>query len=159
MWFRGDVGWRNLMLVSLGVKRVKSFVFFLYQSIFRADSNPSSRRDMTPYSLVAQSSQIYLSQVHVFPLSDIDGKLLFYATWRKTLYSVPWLGPVVWRLVGANPRLNFNVGFFIPLRRSLFGIIFSIPFFIASHNQIPHKRKYTKFLVYTLRFHTNPGIT
>ena len=85
--------------------------------------------------------------------------ILFYATWRKTLYSVPWLGPVVWRLVGANPRLNFNVGFFILLRRSLFGIIFSIPFFIASHNQILHKRKYTKFLVYTLRFHTNPGIT
>lgn len=31
----------------------------------RADSNPSSRRDMTPYSLVAQSSQIYLSQILV----------------------------------------------------------------------------------------------
>lgn len=30
---------------------------------------------MTPYSLIAQSSQIYLSQVHVFPLSDIGGKL------------------------------------------------------------------------------------
>ena len=35
---------------------------------------------MTPYSLIAQSSQIYLSQVHVFPLSDIGDKLLFYAT-------------------------------------------------------------------------------
>ena len=35
---------------------------------------------MTPYSLIVQSSQIYLSQVHVFPLSDIGDKLLFYAT-------------------------------------------------------------------------------
>ncbi|XP_027056010.1 AP-5 complex subunit beta-1-like, partial [Pocillopora damicornis] len=50
---------------SSNALRVKSFVFFLYQSIFRADSNPSSRRDMTPYSLVAQSSQIYLSQILV----------------------------------------------------------------------------------------------
>ena len=121
-------GWCWMEKFDAGL--VKSFVFFLYQSIFRADSNPSSRRDMTPYSLVAQSSQIYLSQVHVFPLSDIDGKLLFYATWRKTLYSVPWIGPVVWRLVGANPRLNFNAGF---LAEKPFRNNFLYSFFLLHH--------------------------
>ena len=42
--------------------------------------------------------------------------------------STVLLGPVVQRPISANPGLNFNLGFFIPLLKSLFGIIFSVLF-------------------------------
>ena len=35
-------------------------------------------------------------------------------------------GPVVLRLISANPRLNYNPGFFIPMFKSLFGIFSSV---------------------------------
>ena len=157
-------------MVTCGSERVKSFYFFL-SPFFNAWKyiNPFSGQTqiqvqgriwlLIPWLL---SRPRFISVRYMYLLCLVTNYfviILFYATWRKTLHSVPWLELVVRRLVSANPRLNFHVGFFIPLWRSLFGIIFSIPFFIASHNQILHKRKYTKFLVYTLRFHTNPGLT
>ena len=35
-------------------------------------------------------------------------------------------GPVVLSLISANPRLNYNPGFFIPMFKSLFGIFSSV---------------------------------
>ena len=67
----------------------------------------------------------------------------------KSRFTV--LGPAVRRLVSANPRLNFNPGFFIPLWRSLLGIIFSLPFFFFEHNII---KFFTK--VRTLNFLFTP---
>ena len=50
--------------------------------------------------------------------------------------------PFVQRLVNANPGLNFYVGFFNPLFKSLFGIIFSI-LCRASDNQILFSFKFS----------------
>ena len=64
--------------------------------------------------------------------------------------------------LSTNPRLNFNMGFFIPLLQSLFQII-SILF--AGH---PIIQLYTKVALLNfsfkafkskIRFHTNPGLS
>ena len=54
------------------------------------------------------------------------------------------LGPVVRRPISANPRLNWNLGFFIPLFKILFGIIFCVPF-RASNSHILDKNYSTEF--------------
>ena len=46
------------------------------------------------------------------------------------------LGPVVRRPISANPGLNFNLGFFIPLLKSLFGIIFSVLFKVSNSHTL-----------------------
>ena len=48
-------------------------------------------------------------------------------------------GLVIWRLISINLGSDFNLGFSIPLLKSLCGIIFSIQF-RASNNHIPEKR-------------------
>ena len=53
-------------------------------------------------------------------------------------------GPVVWRPIGANPKLNFNLGLFIPLFKSLFGIISGL-LFRASNNYDLGKKNSTEF--------------
>ena len=52
--------------------------------------------------------------------------------------------PVVRRPISANPKLNFNLGLFIPLFKSLFGIV-SCLLFIASYNHILDKKNSTEF--------------
>ena len=65
-------------------------------------------------------------------------------------------GPVVWRLISANPWLNFILGFFIPLFKSLYRIIFSVPF--RESNYIVDKKNCTEFSFKAFRseiiFHT-----
>ena len=72
------------------------------------------------------------------------------------------LGPVVQRLISANPRLNFNLDFFIPLFKSLFGIVSGV-FYRASNNHILDKKNLTEFsfkvIRSEIRFHTNPGFS
>ena len=53
-------------------------------------------------------------------------------------------GPVVLRLISANPGLNFNLRFFIPLLKSLFGKIFSV-LFKASSSHTLNKKNSTEF--------------
>ena len=45
-------------------------------------------------------------------------------------------GPVVRRPISANPGLNFNLGFLIPLLKSLFGIIFSVLFKVSNSHTL-----------------------
>ena len=45
-------------------------------------------------------------------------------------------GPVVQRPISANPGLNFNLGFLIPLLKSLFGIIFSVLFEVSNSHTL-----------------------
>ena len=72
------------------------------------------------------------------------------------------LGPVVRRPFSCNPRLNFNLGFFIPLFKSLFGII-SCLIFKASNNHILDKKNLTEFsfkaIRSEIRFYTNPELS
>ena len=46
------------------------------------------------------------------------------------------LGPVVRRPISTNPGLNFNLGFLIPLLKSLFGIIFSVLFKVSNSHTL-----------------------
>ena len=62
------------------------------------------------------------------------------ATWKEDhitdmvniIVNDDQLGPVVQRPISANPGLNFNRGFLIPLLKSLFGIIFSVLFEVSN---------------------------
>ena len=71
-------------------------------------------------------------------------------------------GPVFQKPISANPRLNFNLCFYIFLFDSLFGIIFST-LYGASNHQIVDKKNYTEFSLKAsraeIRFHTNPGLS
>ena len=71
-------------------------------------------------------------------------------------------GPVVRRPISANPGLNFNLHFFIPLLKSLFGKIFSV-LFKASSSHTLNKKNSTEFSCKAFRseigFHTNPGLS
>ena len=71
-------------------------------------------------------------------------------------------GPVVRRPISVNPGLNFNLRFFIPLLKSLFGKIFSV-FFKASNSHALDKNNSTEFSFKALRseigFYTNPGLS
>ena len=61
------------------------------------------------------------------------------------------LGPVVQMPISAKIGLNFNQGFFIPLFKRLFGIIF--PFlYRAFNNQIVDKKNYTEFYLKSFRY-------
>ena len=51
-----------------------------------------------------------------------------------------YIGPVVQRLISANPGLNFNPGFYISLFKSRFGIILPTVF-RAFNYQIVVKKK------------------
>ena len=53
-------------------------------------------------------------------------------------------GPVVQMPVSTNPALNFNLGFFFFLSKSLSHIIFSILFRVSNH-QIVGKENETEF--------------
>ena len=69
----------------------------------------------------------------------------------RTVHNYPFilLGPVVW-------RWNFSLGFYIPLFKILFGVIFC-------NNHIPDKKNTTEFSFKAfrseIRFHTNPGLS
>ena len=71
-------------------------------------------------------------------------------------------GPVVRRPISANPGLNFNLRFFIPSLKSLFGKIFSV-LFKASSSHTLNKKNSTEFSCKAFRseigFHTNPGLS
>ena len=72
------------------------------------------------------------------------------------------LGPVVQRLISANPRLNFNLDFFIHLFKCLFGIVSRV-LYRASNNHILDKKNSTEFsfkaIRSEIRIHTNPGLS
>ena len=70
----------------------------------------------------------YLSR----PLLAMIHHILFI-THHMTEYSPLNLGPVV---RSANPGLNFNLGFLIPLLKSLFGIIFSVLFEVSNSHTL-----------------------
>ena len=81
----------------------------------------------------------------------------------KKLSLDPWLAPSCSKEISLpNQRLNFNLGFFLLLFKSLFGIIFPIPL-RASNNHFLDKKNYTDFLFKAfrskIRFHTNPGLS
>ena len=82
--------------------------------------------------------------------------------WRSMVWTSVHLGPVVRRLISANPRLNFNLVFFIPLFKCLVGIVFRV-LYRASNNHILDKKNSTEFSFKTvkseIRFHTNPGLS
>ena len=58
-------------------------------------------------------------------------------------------GPVVRRLISANPRLNFNLDFFIPLFKCFVGIVFLV-LYRASNNHILDKKNSTEFFLLKL---------
>ena len=83
----------------------------------------------------------------------------------RALYSFDQfrgLGPVVRRLISANPGLRFNLGFFISFFKSLFQIIFFIIFGAFKHH-IVGKRNYTecsfKAFIPEVRFYINPWLS
>ena len=83
----------------------------------------------------------------------------------RALYSFDQfrgLGPVVRRLISANPGLRFNLGFFISFFKSLFQIIFFI-IFGASKHHIVGKKNYTecsfKAFIPEVRFYINPWLS
>ena len=67
----------------------------------------------------------------------------FKAT-NKVMHTAKHKGPVVGRPISANPRLNFNLCFFIPLLKSLFGIIFCV-LLKASNSHILDERNLSEF--------------
>ena len=72
------------------------------------------------------------------------------------------LGPVVRRSISANPRLNLDLGFFIPLFKCHFKMI-SCVLIRASNSHILDKKNSTEFsfkaIISEIRFHTNPGLS
>ena len=80
----------------------------------------------------------------VFPLFTLDTCLCFqvllvscvfyvligHCNWRGAKHQ----GPVVLRLIGTNPRLNVNPGFFNSLFKSPFWIIFSVLIGASDHH-------------------------
>ena len=76
----------------------------------------------------------------------VDVKL--HISWKvnlQTAYTYDEdLGPVVRRLISANPRLNFNLDFFIPLFKCFVGIVFLV-LYRASNNHILDKKNSTEF--------------
>ena len=74
------------------------------------------------------------------------------------------LGPLVQRTTSPNTRLNLNPGFFIPLCKSSFGIIYFTPLRASTSNhQIVNKKSYTEFsfnaLRTEIRFHPKLGLS
>ena len=69
---------------------------------------------------------------------------------------------VVRRLISANPRLNFNLDFFMHLFKCLFGIVSRV-LYRASNNHILDKKNSIEFsfkaIRSEIRFHTNPGLS
>ena len=62
-------------------------------------------------------------------------KFAFYlAEFDKRANSI-LLGPAVRRPISSSSRLNFNLGFFIPLYKSLFGIIFCVLWRASNSNE------------------------
>ena len=59
-----------------------------------------------------------------------------FNSYNKILQIHVALGPVVQRPISANPGLNFNLGFLIPLLKSLFGIIFSVLFEVSNSHTL-----------------------
>ena len=92
------------------------------------------------------------------------GSVQFSRNWgdrrQNTFQIIP--GSVVRRLISANPRLNFNLDFFIPLFKCLVGIVFRV-LYRASNNHIIDKKNSIEFSFKTvrseIRFHTNPGLS
>ena len=78
------------------------------------------------------------------------------------LVNITIQGPVVRRMISANPRLNFNLNFFIPLFKCLFRIVSGV-LYRASNNHIRDKKNPTEFSLKAIRseirFHTNPGLS
>ena len=72
------------------------------------------------------------------------------------------LGPVVLRLVNANPGLDFKSGFFFFSSKAFSRTIFFILFRVSNH-QIVDKKNSTEFalLAFTsdFKFRTNPGLS
>ena len=75
------------------------------------------------------------------------GSVQFSRNWgdrrQNTFQIIP--GSVVRRLISANPRLNFNLDFFIPLFKCLVGIVFRV-LYRASNNHIIDKKIRLNFL-------------
>ena len=63
----------------------------------------------------------------------------------KSLYIIVQ-GPIVRRLISANPRLNFNLDFFFPLFKCFVGMVFLV-LYRASNNHILDKRIRLNFLL------------
>ena len=86
----------------------------------------------------------------------------FYTYWFALSAIYISEGPVVRRLISANPRLNFNLNFFIPLFKCLFRIVSGV-LYRASNNHIRDKKNPTEFSLKAIRseirFHTNPGLS
>ena len=92
--------------------------------------------------------------------SDQGGYVIFLGfTFTQPL---PIQGPVVRRPISANPGLNFNLNFFIPLFKCLFRIVSGV-LYRASNNHIRDKKNPTEFSLKAIRseirFHTNPGLS
>ena len=64
----------------------------------------------------------------------LDSFLLFFR-------EGPVLGPAIRRSISANPRLNYNLGFFTPLFKIFFGRIFRV-LLIASNSRILEKNNF-----------------
>ena len=62
---------------------------------------------------------------------------LFYDSFISPVFFLYIVqGPVVRRPISANPGVNFNLGFLIPLLKSLFGIIFSVLFKVSNSHTL-----------------------
>ena len=71
-------------------------------------------------------------------------------------------GPVVQRLISANPGLNLNLGFFFFCSKAFSWISFSILFRVSNH-RIAGKKNKTEFaflaFISEFKFCTNPGLS
>ena len=66
------------------------------------------------------------------------------------------------RPISAKPRLNFNLGFFIPLFKCIFGIMPCVLFRASKSHVIDKKNSaefYFKAIRSEIRFHTSPGLS
>ena len=94
------------------------------------------------------------------PLSQVSNSLLNLKKHHTCFLRA--LDPAVRRLISADPRLNFNLDFFIPLFKCLFRIVSGV-LFRASNNHILDKKNLTEFSFKAIRseisFHTNPWLS
>ena len=90
------------------------------------------------------------------PLSQVRNNLLNLKKHHTCFLRA--LDPAVRRLISADPRLNFNLDFFIPLFKCLFGIVSGV-LFRASNNHILDKKNLTEFSFKAIRSETDFTLT
>ena len=111
------------------------------------------------FPVTVSSLKSFTARVQHFRLSQREGANVWWA-WLLVLTYAHFntQGPVVQRPINPNPMLTFSSGFFIPLFKGLFSIIYN-----SSSHKIVGKKNSTEFSFKAfrseIRFHANPGLS